>query len=114
MSLACTLGLTACLTFAGQSIPAQDVFAILDNCDLLKQLPVSSFVQVQPASMTDVRRAAMASMGVATGEYLERKGLALDWPPGGGARKSSWLQTCARFEVAADQHTNWSHLEKMP
>lgn len=114
MGLSCMLGLTACLSFGGHAIPAQDVFAILDNCDLLRQLPVASFVVRPDVDTTDMHRAAMASMGAATGEYLERKGLVLEWPPYAAARKAAWLRTCARFSAAANQRSNWTHLEKMP
>lgn len=114
MSLSCTLGLTACLTFGGHAIPAQDVFAIFDSCDLLKQLPAASFVVPPDMDTTDMHRAAMATMGAGTGQYLEEKGLVLEWPRSGAARKVAWLRTCARFVAAANQPANWTHLEKMP
>jgi hypothetical protein len=114
MGLACTLGLSACLAFGGNAIPAQDALEILDNCELLKQLPPSSFIQVQPTSMADVRRAAMAGMGAATGEAIEEKGLLLEWPQNGAVRKGLWLRRCAQFEVAFNDRSNWTHLDRFP
>lgn len=114
MGIACTLGLAACLNFAGQAIPAEDAQGVLDDCGLLQQLPASSFIQHSAASMTDVRSAAMSSMGAATGESIESAGVRLDWPNSGGMRKALWLRTCAQFEAAFSDPQNWSHLEKLP
>lgn len=117
MTISCTLGLAACLTFGGVAFPAEDAFDILDSCTLLVDLPDASFVQHPPASAGagDMRRALAQSWGAATGEQIERKGLKLAWPASGAARKHQWLGACHRFEAAFyDRSRGWSHLEKWP
>lgn len=34
MSIKCVLGLTACLAYGGNEVPAEQVVAALDTCDL--------------------------------------------------------------------------------
>lgn len=114
MPVACALGLAACLNFAGADYPAQTALEILDECDQLADLPAASFVQHTPESTADVRRAAMASWGAATGEGLRDKGLKLEWPPGPAQRQAAWIATCRRFEQAFNDKSRWTHLERWP
>lgn len=116
MTISCTLGLAACLTFGGVAFPAEDAFDILDECALLVDLPAASFMQHQPASSasSDMKSALAQSWGAATGRQIEEQGLKLGWPANGPARKSLWVATCRDFEAAFNDNSQWSHLEKWP
>lgn len=108
MGLGCTLGLVACLHFQGGYITQQDVLAVLDDCQQVYSLPPSSFIQHQPSSYADIRRAAALSWGAAMGEDMGKRGVKLEWPPTGLARKRLWTRTCRLFEVASDSMANWT------
>lgn len=116
MPIACTLGLTACLTFAGQELPAKDVLAVLDACDLISTLPAASFVQHQPrsGSQADIEQAVRSSWGASMGRTLEEKGIKLAWPPGPAQRQAAWNVTCKQFMQAFNDDRPWTHLELWP
>ena len=43
MSLKCWLGLIACLNSQGHWIPEDDVFVLLDNCNIIEQTTSNDF-----------------------------------------------------------------------
>jgi hypothetical protein len=98
MALSCVLGITACLSFGGQQIPARDAITILDTCDLMRGIPAQGFIG--------------PGMGVVAAEKIEGLSVELTWPAGATARRQSFLTTCASFERAFNNKALWSNLDK--
>jgi len=94
----------AAAALSGGHISKADVIDILDSCDAMADLPESSFVRHSPSetSPPDIKQAAVASMGEYYGQHIAEKGVKIEWPSTGAARKQSWLAACRRFEASLE------------
>jgi hypothetical protein len=88
------------LVHGGVTYTAKEAIDIIDQCALINQLPTNAL--------------AGAGMGAVVGQRIERNGLVLDWPTNLGARKASWVHTCALFERSFNTENLWENLDKWP
>lgn len=119
MSLICALGLAACMTYGGHTYTAQEAVDISDGCYDLSEAPPETFrappAPIPGASPRDTFNQQLRfSKGFIFAEWLDDKGLKLDWNVSPGSRRASWLQTCRSFAVVFNDKSRWTHMEKWP
>ncbi|OBU70190.1 hypothetical protein [Stenotrophomonas maltophilia] len=98
MSIKCTLGLVACLTYGGASITAQDAVDILDSCEVARTAPRDSLVE-----------AIADSIAAKTGKRIT-------WPAGSATptKRQAVLRECAAFSRKFNDDSAWKNLDKWP
>ena len=99
------MGLVACLNFQGNMIPAETAVEILDNCEVIKQMPIREF-----GSGSDYGR------GSAWAELMYEDGLKFEYPkkPTPAQKKGAVLKACQRFQIDFNNNSKWENLEKWP
>ncbi|MEV3812348.1 MULTISPECIES: hypothetical protein [Aeromonas] len=99
------LGLVACLNFNGEKIAAQDAVDIMDNCEVIRRMPVSSFTGEYDYGN-----------GSALADILYDKGLKFKYPKGStpSSRRAIVVRTCAEFARDFKADSKWDNLDKWP
>lgn len=103
MPLACTLGLTACLTYGGIEVTAADAIEVMQDCDLLQQVPINAFGGSRESMM-----------GLVVADSIREKGIKLTRQDTPYKRKAAWLNTCKQFQLAFYDDHQWENLDKFP
>ena len=97
--------MVACLNYQGNMIPAETAVEILDNCEVIKQIPINEF-----GSGGNYGR------GSAWAELMYEDGLKFKYPnnPTPSQMKSTLLNACHQFRINFHTDSKWDNLEKWP
>ena len=98
MSLNCILGLTACLSYGGNAIPAEEVVRALETCELVRGSVTNSRLEVVAETIEDAMEIRMS------------------WPPRSSIRtKQVVIATeCAKIQAAFNNRHLWTNYDKWP
>ena len=105
MTLKCVLGMVACLNFQGNAIPAETAFEILDNCEVIKNMPASEFGSGKSFGK-----------GNAWAALMYEDGLKFKYPKNSSPNqmKATVIEACNKFKLYFDTDSKWENLEKWP
>ena len=98
MSIKCILGLTACLSYGGNEIPAEAVVRALDTCELVRGSLTNSRIAVVAETIEDAMEIRMS------------------WPPRSSITTKQVVvaSECAKIQAAFNNRQLWRNYDKWP